>query len=57
MIRNPNEKIASAIEKRLEVTGGHCPCVPQSEWNEDTLCPCLKHRRDNICCCKLYVEE
>lgn len=55
MILNPNEKAVAAIRKRLEITGGYCPCI--SEQNEDTICPCKKFREEQECCCTLYVEE
>ena len=57
MILNPNKKIVNAIKKRLEITGGQCPCVPQDQWNEDTICECKDMREKNICHCKLYINE
>ncbi len=55
-ILNENEKIVEAIRKRLIITGGYCPCVPQEKWNEDTLCACKAYREEGYCCCKLYQE-
>lgn len=55
MVLNLNEKVVAAIRKRLEITGGYCPCI--SEQNEDTICPCKKFREKQECCCTLYVEE
>lgn len=57
MILNPNEKIVNAIQNRLKVTQGQCPCVTETEWNEDTICPCKKFREENHCCCGLYIKE
>lgn len=54
MILNPNEKIVEAIQNRLVITGGYCPCVV--ERNADTICPCKKFREYQHCCCSLYVE-
>jgi ferredoxin-thioredoxin reductase catalytic subunit len=53
---NPDKKIVSAIEDRLRITDGQCPCVPAHEWSVDTICPCKKKRENNQCCCKLFVE-
>ena len=39
---NPNEKVVEAIRKRLIITNGYCPCIPQDQWNEDTICLCKK---------------
>lgn len=51
-----NENRYEAIQKRLEITDGQCPCVAESDWNEDTLCPC-KHFRDGLGChCGLYEK-
>ena len=50
---NPNTKVVEAIRKRLVVTKGYCPCVP--EQSEDTICPCKKFRETGHCCCQLYV--
>lgn len=57
MILNPNKKIVNAIKKRLEVTGGQCPCVPKTQWCDDTLCVCKDMRENNICHCGLYVKQ
>lgn len=42
---NPNVKVVEAIQKRLIITGGYCPCIPQNEWSEDTICLCKKNER------------
>ncbi|MPM77466.1 hypothetical protein SDC9_124469 [bioreactor metagenome] len=55
MILNPNKKIVESICKRLEITGGYCPCIP--EQNEDTICPCKDFRENQYCHCTLYVED
>lgn len=52
-----NEEVFLAINKRLEITGGHCPCVPAETYNKDTLCPCKKFREKLECCCNLYKVE
>lgn len=56
---NPDSGVCRAIRKRIRITGGHCPCVPKSQWNEDTLCPCAKFRNNEGCHCGLYwpVEQ
>lgn len=54
---NPNEKVVEAIQKRLVITNGYCPCIPQDQWNEDTICLCKKMREEEICCCNLYVKD
>lgn len=55
--KNPDADIVSRVERALERSGFQCPCVPQTEWNENTVCPCLKFRRGEGCHCRLYVEE
>jgi ferredoxin-thioredoxin reductase catalytic subunit len=57
MILNPNIKVVEGIKKRLIVTGGHCPCLPQDSWCEDTICPCKDFREKNECHCSLYIES
>lgn len=52
---NPDEKIVQAIRKRLKVTEGQCPCIPQPQWSEDTICPCKDMRENKECHCGLYV--
>ncbi len=56
-ILNPNAKIVEAIQKRLTITNNYCPCLPETEWNQDTLCPCLKFREHEECCCNLYIKS
>jgi len=57
MILNTNIKIVEVIRKRLEITKGQCPCISEDKWTKDTLCPCLKMREEEICCCNLYIKE
>ena len=54
---NPNEKVVNAIKKRLEVTGGYCPCNQGDTPKEDTKCPCKKYVNKHECCCTLYVKK
>lgn len=54
---NPNQLIVDKINKRLEITDGFCPCVPDSINNEDYKCPCKKSREESKCCCRLFVKE
>jgi len=56
IILNPDKTIVDAIRNRLKVTNGMCPCLPESEWNINTICPCKKFREDKYCCCNLYVN-
>lgn len=56
MSLNPDTKTVEAIQKRLkEVTDGHCPCVPETLWDEDVKCPCKKYRKEKVCCCGLFI--
>lgn len=52
-----NSKRVEAIRKRLLITEGYCPCVPNSIGKIEYYCPCEKARLDNICCCGLYEKE
>jgi ferredoxin-thioredoxin reductase catalytic subunit len=52
---NPDSKIVTAIRNRLKITGNFCPCVPETLWDEDYLCPCKNYREKDECHCKLYV--
>lgn len=54
---NPNDKVVSAIRKRLLTTDGYCPCNQRDVIKEDTKCPCLKYRTTGECCCTLYVKD
>ena len=54
---NPNDKLVNAIFKRLDVTGGECPCDNPGETQEDRVCPCKEYRENDHCCCKLYIKE
>lgn len=56
MILNPDEKVVNAIQNRLKVTSGQCPCIPPYLQSEDTICPCKSYREEQHCCCNLYVE-
>lgn len=53
---NSDKELVKAIRNRLKITQGQCPCVPEEEWNEDTMCPCKKLREHEECCCGLYVK-
>lgn len=53
-----NLKISDNCEKIVEricIREGHCPC--QIEINDDTICPCIKIRTNNECCCGLFIKE
>lgn len=57
---NPDKEVVEAIRKRLviihEAYGQpYCPCVPQDQWNKDTVCMCKAAREDQECHCGLYV--
>lgn len=56
-ILNPNDKLLNAIFKRLEITGGECPCDNPGETQEDRICPCREYRENDHCCCKLYIQK
>ena len=53
---NPDKTVVKAIRNRLKITKNFCPCLPETEWNENTLCPCKAFREDLYCCCQLYVK-
>jgi predicted RNA-binding Zn-ribbon protein involved in translation (DUF1610 family) len=60
VVENPNTKVVEAIRKRLEITDGQCPCIPEDKWNEDTMCPCKDFREqeeEGFCHCQLYKKE
>lgn len=42
-ILNPNEKVVNGILKGLERNGGHCPCKA--------------YRKEDNCCCTLYIKN
>lgn len=54
---NPDDKIVNAILKRLEVTGGVCPCDNLGKLLSDRFCPCKNYRENDICHCTLYVKK
>lgn len=59
IVLNENEEIVKAIRNRLKVTNNQCPCLPETEWNENTKCPCKQFReQDTIgpCHCNLYIK-
>lgn len=33
----------------------YCPC--QQERSNDTICPCVKYRAGNGCCCGLFLPK
>ena len=51
---NPNEKVVSAITKRIALCDGECPC---DNYSEDKHCPCTDYREKDICHCGLYIKE
>lgn len=53
---NPDEKIVNGIKNRLKITNGQCPCIAETEWTEDTKCPCKIFRETQDCHCGLYVK-
>lgn len=53
---NPRQTVVDAILKRLEVTGGECPCLNPGETLEDRMCPCTEYLRNDKCHCTLYVK-
>ena len=56
-----NEKVIDRILTRLSITEGHCPCVPETEWTEEHLCPCVFCERDvainGHCHCNLFLKK
>ena len=56
-VLNPNQKVVDAINKRLLITKGQCPCLSPEEWNYDTMCPCKVFRESGDCHCTLYIKE
>jgi len=52
---NPNDTIVNKILKRLEYTGGICPCI--SNPTEKNRCPCEDYRENDVCHCTLYVKK
>lgn len=53
---NPDEKAVETVLLGLERTGGFCPCVPKSNHNIDTICPCKEMREEHKCRCGLYIK-
>lgn len=54
---NDDEALVTKIRKKLEETGGYCPC--KLLRNEDTKCICkefLKQETEGPCHCGLYVK-
>lgn len=56
MILNPDYEKTIRIIDRIYKCNGKCPCQP-SNSNKDTRCPCYDFLENNICHCKLFVEE
>ena len=54
---NPNIFVVEKINKRLDITEGFCPCIPNSIGKFEYACPCKKAREENYCCCKLFIKE
>jgi len=56
-ILNPDKEIVDAIRARLKITGNMCPCIPESQWTRDHICPCKEFRENQYCCCQLYITQ
>ena len=56
-ILNPNEKVVTAITKRIGACDGECPCSNPGETIKDRLCPCKEYRENDTCHCQLYIKE
>lgn len=56
-----NENVVDRILKRLEITGGHCPCVPENEWTDSHICPCTfcedEVAKEGHCHCNLFLKK
>jgi|GEM_PF-3152313 ferredoxin-thioredoxin reductase catalytic subunit len=56
-----NMDVIDRILKRLEVTDGHCPCVPPDQWTDDHICPCKFCEEDvaknGRCHCNLFLKK
>ncbi len=56
-ILNPNEKVVNGILKGLERNCGHCPCHNKYSGTDDDICPCKAYRKEDNCCCTLYIKN
>lgn len=56
-MKNRDVDVVFRIERALERTNGNCPCVPHTEWDKNTMCPCLMFRSGEGCHCGLFVKE
>ena len=54
---NPDKEVVNSIREKLKETGGYCPCVIETFWDEDTKCPCRNLKEKEECCCGLYVKK
>ena len=51
-----NNVIEGMKRKKDKCGIAYCPCVPPSEHNIDTICPCKSCKEDNVCQCGLFVK-
>lgn len=51
-----NNKHVHNILRRLAITKGHCPCIQESAYGEDTICPCRTLRETGECHCGLFLR-
>jgi ferredoxin-thioredoxin reductase catalytic subunit len=56
-----NMDTVDRILKRLDITGGYCPCVPPDQWTEKHICPCAFCEEDvaknGRCHCNLFIKK
>jgi len=55
---NTNTKLVEAIQNRLRLNNGYCPCALIK--NDDTKCMCKEFREsieEGPCHCGLYIKE
>jgi ferredoxin-thioredoxin reductase catalytic subunit len=50
---NPDKEKVKKIQEALKKSNGFCPCSLVQD--ENTKCPCLELRTQNICHCELFV--
>ena len=59
IIPNSDKEIVKEIDSKLRESGGNCPCVLPTFWNNDTLCPCKEFREqstEGFCHCQKYQK-
>lgn len=55
---NPNEKVVSAITKRIAICEGACPCTGNAANDHaDIMCPCKDYMENDTCHCGLYIKK